>query len=93
MKKYYLKLFCFVLPIGLIAQNTKKDTIMVGLSIPEIIFAEEKEEGERLLSPNRIEKIDAIDIFQDAPTSSADILQKSGAVAVQMSHSGGGSPI
>ena len=63
MKKYYLKLFCFVLPIGLIAQNTKKDTIMVGLSIPKIIFAEEKEEGERLLSPNRIEKIDAINII------------------------------
>ena len=93
MKRYYLKLLCFVLPIGLLAQNTVQDTIMIGLSIPEIIFAEDKEESERLLSPNRIEKIDAIDIFQDAPTSSADILQKSGAVAVQMSQSGGGSPI
>jgi hemoglobin/transferrin/lactoferrin receptor protein len=93
MKKYYLKLLCFVLPIGLLAQNTVQDTIMIGLSIPEIIFAEDKEESERLLSPNRIEKIDAINIFQDAPTSSADILQKSGAVAVQMSQSGGGSPI
>jgi hemoglobin/transferrin/lactoferrin receptor protein len=93
MKKYYLKLLCFVLPIGLLGQNAVQDTIMIGLSIPEIIFAEEKEESERLLSLNRIEKIDAIDIFQDAPTSSADILQKSGAVAVQMSQSGGGSPI
>ena len=93
MKKYYLKLLCFVLPIGLLAQNAVQDTIMIGLSIPEIIFAEDKEESERLLSPNRIEKIDAINIFQDAPTSSADILQKSGAVAVQMSQSGGGSPI
>ena len=93
MKRYYLKLLCFVLPIGLLAQNAVQDTIMIGLSIPEIIFAEDKEESERLLSPNRIEKIDAINIFQDAPTSSADILQKSGAVAVQMSQSGGGSPI
>ena len=93
MKKYYLKLLCFLLPVGLLAQNTVQDTILIGLSIPEIIFAEDKEESERLLSPNRIEKIDAIDIFQDAPTSSADILQKSGAVAVQMSQSGGGSPI
>ena len=62
MKKYYLKLLCFVLPIGLLAQNTVQDTIMIGLSIPEIIFAEDKEESERLLSPNRIEKIDEIEV-------------------------------
>ena len=66
---------------------------MIGLSIPEVIFAEDKKESERLLSPNRIEKIDAIDIFQDAPGTGAEILQKSGAVVVQMSQSGGGSPI
>ena len=45
MKKYYLKLLCFVLPIGLLAQNAVQDTIMIGLSIPEIIFAEDKEEA------------------------------------------------
>ena len=93
MKKYYLKLLCFLLHASLLAQSTAQDTIIMGLTIPEIIFAEDKEESERLLSHNRIEKIDAIDIFQDAPMSSADILQKSGAVAVQMSQSGGGSPI
>ena len=42
MKKYYLKFLYFVLPIGLLAQNTVRDTIMIGKSIPEIIFAEEK---------------------------------------------------
>ena len=50
MKKYYLKLLCFLLPVSLLAQNTVQDTIMIGLSIPEIIFAEDKEESERLLS-------------------------------------------
>ena len=93
MKKHYLSLLSLVLPVSLVAQNTVQDTVMMGLSIPEIVFTEDREESERLLSPNRIEKLDAIDIFQNAPTSSADILQKSGVVAVQMSQAGGGSPI
>ena len=93
MNKYYLILLALMLTVSLIAQNAKQDTIMIGLSIPEVIFAEDKKESERLLSPNRIEKIDAIDIFQDAPATGAEILQKSGAVVVQMSQSGGGSPI
>jgi hemoglobin/transferrin/lactoferrin receptor protein len=66
---------------------------MIGLSIPEIIFAEDKEESQRLLTPSKIESIKAENIFLDAPSTSADALQKSGAVTVQMSQSGGGSPI
>ena len=93
MKNYYVKILFFILPTTLLAQTNSRDTIMMGLSIPEIIFAEEKDESERILNPSRIEKIEAINIFQDAPASSADVLQKSGAVAVQMSQSGGGSPI
>ena len=93
MKKYYLKLLCLFLHVSLLAKNSLQDTVMIGLSIPEIVFAEDKKENERLLSPNRIEKIDADDLLRGAPTSGADILEKSGAVAVQMSQSGGGSPI
>ena len=93
MNKCCLILLTIMLTLSLTAQNAKQDTIMIGLSIPEVIFAEDKKEGERLLSPSRIEKIDAIDIFQGAPTTSAEILQKSGAVVIQMSQSGGGSPI
>ena len=93
MNKCCLILLTIMLTLSLTAQNAKQDTIMIGLSIPEVIFAEDKKEGERLLSPSRIEKIDAIDIFQGAPTTSAELLQKSGAVVIQMSQSGGGSPI
>ena len=65
MKKCYLLLLAFMLAVTLVAQNTKQDTIMIGLSIPEVIFAEDKKENERLLSPSRIEKINAVDIFQN----------------------------
>ena len=93
MTKHYFKLLILLLPIGLLAQDNSQDTIMIGLSIPEIVFAEDKDETERLLSPSKIEKIDAVKIFETAPSTSADALQKTGAVMIQMSQSGGGSPI
>lgn len=89
MIKYCCRLLFLLLPISVWSQ----DTIMIGLSIPEIIFAEDKEESQRLLTPSKIESIKAENIFLDAPSTSADALQKSGAVTVQMSQSGGGSPI
>ena len=89
MIKYCCKLLFLLLPISVWSQ----DTIMIGLSIPEIIFAEDKEESQRLLTPSKIESIKAENIFLGAPSTSADALQKSGAVTVQMSQSGGGSPI
>lgn len=93
MTKHYFKLLILLLPIGLLAQDNSQDTIMIGLSIPEIVFAEDKDETERLLSPSKIEKIDAVKIFETAPSTSADALQKTGAVMIQMSQSGGGSLI
>lgn len=93
MTKHYFKLLILLLPIGLLAQDNSQDTIMIGLSIPEIVFAEDKDETERLLNPSKIEKVDAVKIFETAPSTSADALQKTGAVMIQMSQSGGGSPI
>ena len=93
MTKHYFKLLILLLPMGLLAQDNSQDTIMIGLSIPEIVFAEDKDETERLLNPSKIEKVDAVKIFETAPSTSADALQKTGAVMIQMSQSGGGSPI
>ena len=76
MIKYYLKLLFLALTMSALAQSNGQDTIMIGLSIPEIIFAEDKDEAERLLTPSKIEKIDAVKIFQSAPSTSADALQK-----------------
>ena len=45
MKKYYLKLLCFLLPVGLLAQNAVQDTIMIGLSIPEIFLLKTKKKA------------------------------------------------
>lgn len=90
MKKYFLQLLVLILmPTLVIAQ----DTLLIGLSIPEIVFAEDKDENQRVLTPSQIEKIDAQEILNTAPSSSADALQKTGAVMIQMSQSGGGSPI
>ena len=79
--------------MALLGQTKVQDTIMIGLSIPEVVFSEERDEAERIYNPSRIKKIGTSDIFEYAATSSADILQKSGSITIQMSQSGGGSPI
>tara|TARA_Y100001978_G_scaffold143970_1_gene129030 strand:+ start:3298 stop:5409 length:2112 start_codon:yes stop_codon:yes gene_type:complete len=91
--KRYIKLILLLIPVVLYCQTKVQDTIMIGLSIPEVVFSEERDEAERIYSPSRIKKIGASNIFDYAATSSADILQKSGAITIQMSQSGGGSPI
>ena len=73
------------------AQN--QDTTLFGQFIPEIIFAEDKNERERLFTPARVEQIRSEDITLYAPSTSADLLQKEGNIMIQMSQSGGGSPI
>ena len=70
-----------------------QDTLLLGISLPEITLYEEKNENERSLVPQKIESIQALAIIQAHPTTSADLLQKSGAIMIQMSQSGGGSPI
>ena len=91
--KRYIKLILLLIPVVLHGQTKVQDTIMIGLSIPEVVFSEERDEAERIYNPSRIKKIGASNIFDYAATSSADILQKSGAITIQMSQSGGGSPI
>ena len=90
MKEYYLQIVLLLLLPNVIFGQ---DTLLIGQSIPEVVFAEDKEEQERVLTPSQIKKIDAKDILNTAPTTSADALQKSGAITIQMSQSGGGSPI
>ena len=91
--KSYIKLILLLIPMALLGQTKVQDTIMIGLSIPEVVFSEERDEAERIYNPSRIKKIGTSDIFEYAATSSADILQKSGSITIQMSQSGGGSPI
>jgi hemoglobin/transferrin/lactoferrin receptor protein len=88
---FLLTLLCW----STIGFGQKKDTVKLGhiLLLPEVVFEEEKEESERLLIPQQLKSIAATEIANNSPSSTADLLQKSGAVAVQMSQSGGGSPI
>lgn len=93
MKKITLLIFiCFLLwPKETWAQE--QDTTLFGQFIPEIIFAEDKNENERLFTPTRVNQISIESIELYAPNTSADLLQKEGNIMIQMSQSGGGSPI
>ena len=71
----------------------EQDTTLFGQFIPEIIFAEDKNENERLFTPTRVNQISKEGIELYAPNTSADLLQKGGNIMIQMSQSGGGSPI
>ncbi|MGC6471128.1 MAG: TonB-dependent receptor plug domain-containing protein [Flavobacteriales bacterium] len=82
-------LLCLILPVCALSQ----DTILISNSIPEIIFFENKKEEERLYNPQQIIELDQKKIVSLLPSTTADVLQKSGEVSVQMSQSGGGSPI
>jgi len=83
------KIFLVFIPFYLFGQ----DTIQVPNLLPEIIFLEEKKEEERLYNPQQIVEIDQKVISQLLPSTTADVLQKSGEVVIQQSQAGGGSPI
>ena len=88
-----MKLLFFIFLVLIATNSTAKDTLLLGQSIPEIVFEEEKEEKERLFTPQQITSLSAEAILKSNPSNTADILQKNGAVMIQMSQSGGGSPI
>ena len=88
MKKLII-IYITLLPVTVLAQ----DTLLMGSTLPEVVFEDEKKEDARLFTPQQIESIDVPGLKTLTPVNTADLLQKSGAVMVQMSQSGGGSPI
>ena len=88
-----MRLKLFICLILITANSIAQDTLLLGHTIPEIVFEDEKEERERLFTPQQITSVSAEAVLQSNPSNTADILQKNGAVMVQMSQSGGGSPI
>ena len=52
--KSYIKLILLLIPMALLGQTKVQDTIMIGLSIPEVVFSEERDEAERIYNPSRI---------------------------------------
>lgn len=88
-----MRLTLFISLILIATNSIAQDTLLLGHTIPEIVFEDEKEERERLFTPQQITSVSAEAVLQSNPSNTADILQKNGAVMVQMSQSGGGSPI
>lgn len=88
-----MRFFLFICLILFAGSSMGQDTLLLGHSIPEIVFEDEKEERERIFTPQQIASVSADAVLQSNPSNTADILQKNGSVMVQMSQSGGGSPI
>ena len=88
-----MRLTLFISLILIAANSIAQDTLLLGHTIPEIVFEDEKEERERLFTPQQITSVSTEDVLRSNPSNTADILQKNGAVMVQMSQSGGGSPV
>lgn len=88
-----MRVFLFICLILFVESSLGQDTLLLGHSIPEIVFEDQKLERERLFTPQQIASVSADAVLQSNASNTADILQKNGAVMVQMSQSGGGSPI
>ena len=88
-----MRLTLFISMILIAANSVAQDTLLLGHTIPEIVFEDQKQERERLFTPQQITSVSAETVLQSNPSNTADILQKNGAIMVQMSQSGGGSPI
>lgn len=82
-------IFLLLFPFSLFSQ----DTIQIPNLLPEVIFLDEKKEEERLYNPQQIVELNQKKISHLLPSTTADVLQKSGEVVIQQSQSGGGSPI
>ena len=88
-----MRLTLFISLILIAANSIAQDTLLLGHTIPEIVFEDEKEERSVSSRLNKSPLLVLRTVLQSNPSNTADILQKNGAVMVQMSQSGGGSPI
>ena len=71
-----MRLTLFISLTLIAANSIAQDTLLLGHTIPEIIFEDEKEERERLFTPQQITSVSTEDILQSNPSNTADILQK-----------------
>ncbi len=74
-------------------KNLPADTTNKEISMEEIIISINKWEQKLNEVPNKITKITQAQIFRNNPQTSADLLAQTGAVFVQKSQLGGGSPM
>lgn len=73
--------------------DKKKDTTNSSIDLNEVILSVNKWEQKLNEVPNKITKINKIDIVRNNPQTSADLLGQTGSVFIQKSQLGGGSPI
>ncbi len=74
-------------------QQTQPDTTRKTVELEEVIFAINKWEQKLNEVPNKITKITQTQILRNNPQTAADLLAQTGAVFVQKSQLGGGSPM
>jgi hemoglobin/transferrin/lactoferrin receptor protein len=74
-------------------QQGPPDTTKKALNLEEVVISVNKWEQKLNEVPNKITKITQAQIFRNNPQTSADLLAQTGAVFVQKSQLGGGSPM
>lgn len=89
-KKYLLILLCIICMTE--AGNTQEDTT-TEKTLGEIIVSVNKWEQTLNEVPNKIVKVNRYDILKNNPQTAADLLGQTGAVFIQKSQLGGGSPM
>ncbi len=89
-KKYVLALLCTLCVV--IIGYTQEDTLSEK-TMKEVIVSVNKWEQKLNEVPNKIVKISKLDILRNNPQTSADLLGQTGAVFIQKSQLGGGSPM
>jgi hemoglobin/transferrin/lactoferrin receptor protein len=89
-KKYLLVLLCLA---GTIVHTYAQEDTTGGRTLGEVILSANKWEQNLNEVPNKITKVNKMQILRHAPQTSADLLGQTGAVFIQKSQLGGGSPM
>jgi hemoglobin/transferrin/lactoferrin receptor protein len=90
------KLVLFLLLTAIVRISFSQDTTRTDSAskeLDEIIISFNRWEQKQNEVPNLIKKINRVDIFRNMPQTAADMLSQTGAVFVQKSQLGGGSPM
>ena len=64
-----MRLTLFISLILIAANSIGQDTLLLGHTIPEIVFEDEKEERERLFTPQQITSVSAEAVLKSNPSN------------------------
>ncbi|MFZ1305160.1 MAG: TonB-dependent receptor [Ferruginibacter sp.] len=95
MKRIFISCGLLLLTVAGFSQeeNNKPDTSVKQVNMEEVVVSVNKWEQKLNEVPNKISKVNKIEILRNNPQTAADMLSQTGTVFVQKSQLGGGSPM